>query len=135
MWHSAIQSAKLERVTVQEAAWRDHVLERIQPYARQYKDYLRTRRPPGSLEWAKKITADDIGILKGIRPYNREAPEEDVRNLKHLVGHVVEGQFITKIRKVFHKDEMVDDLKFARAAVDGKDDDIEYYSILPSSPP
>jgi hypothetical protein len=30
---------------------------------------------------------------------------------------------------------MNDDLEFVRAKVDGKDDDIEHFSILPTSPP
>ena len=45
------------------------------------------------------------------------------------------GQFVTKLRKVFSKDEMSDDLEFVRAKVGDKDDDIEYFSILPTSPP
>ena len=37
--------------------------------------------------------------------------------------------------KAFGKDEMGDDLEFVRARVGDKDDDIEYVSILPTSPP
>ena len=55
--------------------------------------------------------------------------------LKLLKGHVKQGQFVTKLRKVFSKDEMSDDLEFVRAKVGDKDDDIEYFSILPTSPP
>ena len=32
---------------------------------------------PTSLEWAKKLTADDIKILSGDRPYSEEAPDPD----------------------------------------------------------
>jgi len=60
---------------------------------------------------------------------------EDVEKLKLLKGHVRKGQFVTKLRKVFSKDEMTDDLEFVRAKVGDKDDDIEYFSILPTSPP
>ena len=67
--------------------------------------------------------------------YDREAPAEDVANLKLLRGHLKQGQFITKIRKVFARDEMADDLVFGRARVAGQDDNIEYVSILPTSPP
>jgi hypothetical protein len=52
-----------------------------------------------------------------------------------LKGHLKQGQFITKLRKVFAKDEMTDDLEFVRATVGEKPDDIEYYSILRTSPP
>ena len=58
-----------------------------------------------------------------------------MEKLKLLKGHVKKGQFVTKLRKVFAKDEMDDDLEFVRAKVGGQDDDIEYFSILPTSPP
>jgi hypothetical protein len=90
---------------------------------------------PATLEWARKITENDIAVLEGKKPYNREAPKEDVENLKVLKGHVKQGQFITKLRKVFAKSEMDDDLEFVRAKVGDKDDDIEYFQILPTSPP
>jgi hypothetical protein len=32
---------------------------------------------PTSLEWSKKLTADDIAIICGDRPYNEEAPDPD----------------------------------------------------------
>jgi hypothetical protein len=90
---------------------------------------------PATLEWAKKITQRDIEVMEGKARYNREAPPEDVRKLKLLKGHVQKGQFVTKIRKVFKKDEMSHDLEFVRAKVGGKDDEVEYFSILPTSPP
>ena len=77
-----------------------------------------------------------IGALgSGDKPYDRDAPKEDVDKLKLLKGHLKEGRFITKFRKVFAKDEMGDDLEFNRAQVHGQDDDMEYVSILPTSPP
>ena len=88
-----------------------------------------------SLEWAKKITDKDIGILEGKEKYNRDAPPDDVQKLKLLKGHVQKGQFVTKVRKVFSKAEMDRDLEFVRAEVAGQDDDMEYFSILPTSPP
>ena len=42
---------------------------------------------------------------------------------------------MTKLRKVFARDEMNDDLLFTRARVADRDDDVEYVSILPTSPP
>jgi hypothetical protein len=90
---------------------------------------------PATLEWAKKITENDLGVLDGSKPYNRQAPEADVKNLKILKGHVQKGQFVTKLRKVFAKDEMNEDLEFVRAKVGDKEDNVEYFSILPTSPP
>src|SRR5207253_1580255 len=99
-----------------------------------------------TLEWSRKITADDIALLKGQAAYGeklpdpdegftqadvsnekrreevyktirerlerfrkerpggflvRIAPDEDVKALKQLLGHVQEGQFVTKFRKTF----------------------------------
>jgi hypothetical protein len=90
---------------------------------------------PATLEWAKKITENDLGVMDGSKPYNRHAPEADVKNLKILKGHMQKGQFVTKLRKIFARDEMGDDLEFVRAKVGDKEDNVEYFSILPTSPP
>jgi hypothetical protein len=58
-----------------------------------------------------------------------------VKNLKVLKGHLKKGQFVTKLRKVFAKDEMDSDLEFVQAKAGDQDDAIEYFSILPTSPP
>src|SRR5262249_54640744 len=108
-----------------------------------------------TLEWARKLTAEDVKVLKGQAGYAekvpdvdegftqadtrdpkkagavykvirerladcqksppagylvREAPAEDLKQLKVLAGHLKEGQFVTKFRKTFAKDEMDDDL-------------------------
>jgi hypothetical protein len=135
---------------------------------------------PCTLEWARKLTADDINMLRGMAPYCeqvpdvdagftaadcqdpnkaeriykviharldkcnkdrpngylvREAPKEDVRQLRLLLGHLKEGQFVTKFRKVFTKGEMEDDLEIVPATVGQAVDKSEYEELLPSSPP
>src|SRR5205085_852625 len=45
----------------------------------------------------------------------REAPAEDVRALQQFAGHVREGSFITKFRKIFLRDEMNEDLELVPA--------------------
>src|SRR5262249_47046921 len=133
-----------------------------------------------TMEWARKLTADDIKLLKGKGPYSekvpdvdegftqadlkdqqkrdaifklirdrlekahkerpngylvRHAPDEDVRGLQILAGHLQAGAFITKFRHVFTRDEMNDDLLLVPARYSGKDDNSEYEEILPTSPP
>ncbi len=133
-----------------------------------------------TLEWARKLTTEDIAVLTGKIPFGetvpdvdagfsaedfkdpkraeeatkviteriandrkerpggylvREAPAADVAQLKLLAGHVREGQFVTKIRKVFTEGEMDDDLVFVPAGLDGARDPSEYTEILPTSPP
>ena len=135
MWSQATGFAIPEKVTEAEKAWQDHLKDRI-PKLAERAGFLQSKgRQPGKLEWAKRLGDADMEVLAGTRPYNREAPKEDVEKLKLLKGHVKKGQFVTKLRKVFSKDEMNDDLEFVRARVGEKDDDIEYVSILPTSPP
>ena len=135
---------------------------------------------PTTMEWARKLTAEDIKMLKGEVPYSekvpdpdegftqadlkdmkraeaiykvirdrlaraqkerpfgylvRELPVEDVRALQHLQGHLQEGLFITKFRKIFARDEMNDDLVMLPADINQQRDDSEYQEILPTSPP
>ncbi len=133
-----------------------------------------------TLEWAKRLTAEDIQVLKGAAPFGekvpdvdegftqadlkdpkkaqavikviqqrlekyrkerpagylvREAPADDVKKLKELVGHLKEGQFVTKFRKTFTKAEMDDDLLLLPAKWGQAEDKSEYEEILPTSPP
>jgi hypothetical protein len=133
-----------------------------------------------TLEWAKKLTADDIKVLKGDAPYSekvpdvdqgftaadvkdpkkaeavykvirerlakyrkerpggylvREAPKADIKQLKLLVGHLKEGQFLTKLRKTFTRGDMNDDLLIVPARLGQAKDSSEYQEILPTSPP
>jgi hypothetical protein len=133
-----------------------------------------------TLEWAKKLTGDDIGLLKGTVAFSekmpdpdegytqadlkdnakaeavykvirerlekyhkerpggylvREAPADEVKQLKVLVGHLKEGQFLTKFRKTFTKGEMNEDLLIVPAKLGEAEDRSEYEEILPTSPP
>jgi len=135
---------------------------------------------PTTMEWARKLTAEDIALLRGDaafcekvpnvdegftqgdlkdpqraqaiykviqarlerarqhRPFGylvREAPEQDVRSLNQLVGHLTEGAFITKFRKIFARDEMSEDLVLLPAERNGERDISEYTETLPVSPP
>jgi hypothetical protein len=135
MWSQATSFALPDKLTEQEKTWQQHVQPRVQADVQKVQQLRQQRHEPATLEWARKITAADVAVLEGKKPYNREAPKEDVEKLKLLKGHVKPGQFVTKLRKVFRKDEMTDDLLFTRARVADKDDDLEYVSILPTSPP
>jgi hypothetical protein len=65
----------------------------------------------------------------------RAAPAADVRKLNLLAGHLQEGQFLTKFRHVFTRDEMNDDLRIVPARLGKAEDVSEYEEVLPSSPP
>jgi hypothetical protein len=65
----------------------------------------------------------------------REAPAEDVKQLQILVGHLSEGQFLTKFRKTFTRAEMNEDLPILPARLGAAEDRSEYTEILPTSPP
>ena len=55
--------------------------------------------------------------------------------MQQLTGHVREGLFITKFRKIFLRDEMNDDLEIVAARYGDATDDSEYEELLPVSPP
>jgi hypothetical protein len=135
MWSQALSFAIPDKVTEQEKAWQQHVQPLAPGDAQKVQQLRQHGHEPATLEWARKITEGDIGVLEGKKPYNREAPKEDVEKLKLLKGHVKQGQFVTKLRKAFARGEMAEDLEFVRAKVGDKGDDIEYTSILPTSPP
>jgi hypothetical protein len=135
---------------------------------------------PTTMEWARKLSKDDVGILAGKAPYAetvpnvdegftqadlkdpqraeaiykvirarlakcqqdrpfgylvRHAPADDVKNLQQLAGHMSEGLFITKFRKIFGRDEMNEDLTIVPARYNGAEDNSEYEELLPVSPP
>ena len=135
MWSQATSFAITEKLTPEEVAWQKHVTPVLSDLQKQAVTIQQKRHQPSRLEWAKKITEGDIQVMEGKKPYNRSAPKADVDNLKILKGFVQQGQYVTKVRKVFARDEMSDDLEFVRAKVGEKNDDVEYYSILPTSPP
>ncbi len=135
MWLSAMDMAVAQLMTAQEKEWqafsKKHVDEALK-YVMESKSrgYL-----PPTLEWAKKLTEKDIAMASGTMKFNRESPAAEVAKMKCLAGHIKEGQFITKIHRTLRPEEMSDDLTMIRAGIKGRNDDIEYYQALPSSPP
>ena len=149
--------------------------------ARQRPEPNKKGHTPTTMEWARKLSKDDIKVLRGEAPYSEALPDvdegftqadmkdakraaaiekvirarlakcqkerpigylvrpsvpaEDVRNLNQLIGHVQEGLFITKFRKIFCRDEMNDDLSIVPARYGDAEDNSEYEEMLPSSPP
>jgi len=135
LWHSALSFAVPEKITPEEKAWKDVVEPKLAETTAKAQELQRARRTLTRLEYAKKLTAEDIGVLDGTTKFDREAPAEAVQNLKILKGHLRAGLYLTKCRKVFQKDEMKDDLLFVEASFNGKPDSMEYERILPTSPP
>lgn len=62
----------------------------------------------------------------------RQAPEEEVKGLTRLKGHLQKDQWLTKFRKIVRKDEMNDDLVLADVPAVKEQD---YTRIMPTSPP
>jgi hypothetical protein len=63
---------------------------------------------------------------------DRLAPEDDVKGLSRLKGHLQKGQWLVKFRKVLRKDEMTDDLVLVPVELGTEQ---EYVRIMPTSPP
>ena len=137
MWLQATAYALPEKLTPQEKRW----VQVVQPPLEELNRVITVHTQelpnwePARLEWAKKLTRQDLAVLTGAAPYGREADAAAVRNLRLLRGHVRQGQTLTKLRKVFLRGEMGSDLVFERARLGGIPDDMEYEYILPTSPP
>ena len=133
MWAQAMDWAV--RLTSAETTWLEHIRPQLSEYQRMVAQLQRDGVRPTTLEWTKKVVRKDLGVIEGTVPYNRDAPPEDVKQLKILRGHIQEGQVVTKFRKLFHQREMKDDLTLVRAMAAGSPDNTAYYEILPTSPP
>ncbi len=62
----------------------------------------------------------------------REVPVEDIKGLTRLKGHLHQGQWLTKFRKIIRKDEMTHDLVLAEVP---KQKQQTYIRVMPTSPP
>src|SRR3954470_13449074 len=96
------------------------------------------QKDPKKAEQAYKTIQERIDKYRKDRPGGylvREAPKEDLDKLKVLKGHLKAGQFVTKVRKSFTKQEMDDDLLIVPAKVGEAEDRSEYEEALPTSLP
>lgn len=62
----------------------------------------------------------------------RSVPQDEVKGLALLKGHLQSGQWLTKFRKYVRKDEMTDDLLLASVP---KEKEQTYIRLMPTSPP
>jgi len=135
MWAQALTFALPDKLTAEEKEWQAVVKPKLEETQKKAEELSRGSRRLARLEYAKRLTDEDIRVIEGLARYDREADREAIENLKILKGHLRKGLVLTKIRKVFHKDEMKDDLVFVDAYFNGKPDTLEYDRILPTSPP
>ena len=54
-------------------------------------------RIPTTMEWSRKLTADDIGILKGATPYSEKVPDVDEGFTPADIADATKRQVIEKI--------------------------------------
>jgi hypothetical protein len=136
MWQQALGFAVPEKVTAQEKTWKTVVDAAAPGLQKQLQSAAGIPAwQPARLEWARKLTAQDLGMIGGTVKFDRQADPEAIKKLNVLRGHLREGQWITKLRKVFRKEEMTRDVEFEPAMLGGKKDEMEYIYILPTSPP
>jgi hypothetical protein len=95
-------------------------------------------KDPNKTATVRKVVRERMEKYRQERPGGylvREAPPADIKQLKSLVGHLKEGQFLTKFRKTFTKAEMENDLLIVPAGLGQAEDLSEYEEFLPTSPP
>ena len=137
MWVNAFGFANWDHCTQAEKDWWAHVKDTRESL---WKDVMgwKKRHPGGTLstlEWSRRLTAEDLQVLSGERTFDREAPAADVKKLAKLTGILQKGQYVTKCRHIFRPEEMNDDLVFVEARFRGRVDSVEHIEILPTSPP
>ena len=57
---------------------------------------------------------------------------EEIKGLTRLKGHLQQGQWLTKFRKIVRKDEMTHDIVLTEVP---KEQQQTYVRIMPTSPP
>jgi len=87
--------------------------------------------PGGGQVWLDNFKGQIPGLMQRANQLNFRIAAD----LQKLAGHLSEGLFITKFRKIFARDEMNEDLLIVPARYNGIEDVSEYEEILPSSPP
>jgi hypothetical protein len=135
MWEKALSYAVPDKITAEEKEWALVVRPKLEELNRKAGEIQVKHRKPTRMEYSKKLTQEDMGVLDGTVAYDRVADKDAVDNLKILKGHLRPGLFLTKCRKTFNKDEMTDDLVFVPARIGDKEDTVMYERILPTSPP
>ncbi len=101
-------------------------------YAKQQLEHMKKTFTPEKGEIVHVEKPQGMWMAEWMWYAKREAPEEDVKGLARLKGHLQKGQWLTKFRKVIRKDEMTDDLELVPVPA-GKEQD--YVRIMPTSPP
>ncbi len=138
MFRQALSFAVPEKITPAEKKWMQVADTRL-PELTSYMQSRSEQAPgwqPSRLEWARKLTAQDLGVLDGTVKYDRDADPNAIKKLVQLRGFLRQGQWVTKFRRTFRRSEMSTDLEFVRARVAGDlPDEMEYIYILPTSPP
>jgi len=80
MWSQATSFAVPEKLTREESDWLKYVQPKVEGDLKKVNDLRAKQHEPSTLEWARKITEKDIGLLEGKEKYNREAPRKMLRS-------------------------------------------------------
>jgi hypothetical protein len=135
MWEQALDFTLPEKITAQEKRWKAVVEPELPRLQDQRVELQKELLLPARLEWARRLGAWDMALLDGTAKFDREADPQAVRQLHLLRGHLQEGRWVTKLRKVFRRGEMTRDLEFVPATLGSDPDRMEYVYALPTSPP
>ncbi len=110
-------------------------MKQLEPYARQELIRMEDKYQPSK---GMIVKYDPKTVGKGYLYTNyawypaREVPLDDIKGLTRLKGHLHQGQWLTKFRKILRKDEMTHDLVLAEVP---KQQQQTYIRIMPTSPP
>jgi len=129
------------RIVAKEAflkeVWDDHVaLPKEQrgdeDYAKRRLEELKAQYDPAKGAVVRFEKPPPFFGTKFVWYPNREAPDDEVKGLSRLKGHLQSGKWLTKFRREIRKDEMTDDLALVPVPAG---EEQEYVRIMPTSPP
>lgn len=118
---------------IKEAYLKKH--KQLSPYADQQLAFMSDNYQPAK---GMIVKNDPKSIGRGFiySAYSwypaREVPKDEVKGLTRLKGHLQNGQWLTKFRKVLRKDEMTQDMVLSAVP---KEREQTYIRIMPTSPP
>lgn len=133
-YRKALSLAIPERMTEAEHLWNE-AAEKELPELTKRQDAVRKEDPHWTatrLEWAGKLTPNDLAVFNDPRRFGRSADPEAILNLRLLRGHLQPDQWLTKMSRTFRPSEMTEDLEFVEARVGESADESEYTHLLPA---
>jgi hypothetical protein len=133
-WTRAMESTPVEKRSAAEKDWLTLANAEAPHWRKALQTLADEKRLATQLRYAKRLSEDDIEVVKGKAPYTREAPPRVVKEMRNLSGHVKAGQWLLKTEATVRARDIMGAMELPEAQVKGKKDETDYSALLPASP-